>query len=184
MTSLSRPAPSGNWGTEQIVVTVFDRRKSQPNPIRVRVEKYTELGTFRRHLKARGIVGELYINGECYTNENNSTLLELQHSDIEIQRSKDIPKLLPIHAYILLEGAREAQKIKGLKGFQSTKVDDLRYIYQDHTGIPADQLSFRKKMGKFGPMQKVNSALSHLKFTSMGSERLIAVYDPGTQVIF
>ena len=152
MTSLSRPAPSGNWGTEQIVVTVFGRHKSQPNPIRIRVKKYTELGTFRRHLKARGITGELYINGECYTNENNSTLLELQHSDIEIQRSKLIAELIPIHAYILLQGAREAKKINGLKGFQSTKLEDLRFLIQNHTGIPADELSFREKVGKFGPM--------------------------------
>ena len=180
MTSLSRPAPSGNWGTEQIVVTVVGRRNSQPNPIRVRVEKSTELGTFRKHLKARGIVGELYINGKCYTNENDSTLLELCHSDIEIRRSIDLAELFPIHAYILLQGAREAHKINGLKGFQSTNVDDLGFLIQDRLGIPADELSFREKLGKFGPMQKVRSALSPLKFTLTGSERLIAVHDPGT----
>lgn len=144
---LSQPATiTSKWGTVQIDVTIVVRDKPQPNPAKIYVERFTKFSEFKKHIEAKHLKGSLYIDGKRCDHLKGTKLLQLQTSIVEIKQTR--PLNLPPTFQVSVDSQTFSTELKGLTCYSDTTLGELKFLIQDRIGVPADEISFKRKVGK------------------------------------
>ena len=149
---------------------------------KLNVQRHVKLGQFKKHLSARGLIGSLYINGRCYDRADDGEELELQLSTVEIWRKAPLRfpnELSEVSVYTLPLCVKKPQKIKALKCFHTTKLDDLKFFIQDHCGIPVSLQQFKGIRSDGRVTRKMTNLRKHqaISFRMYGEGDLLLVVD-------
>lgn len=135
---------------ETITVRVVQRDREQPNPVQIKVPSVIELGELKRHLRAIGLKGTLYIDGVCKDSSATTTELRL-HRDTQVRlKQTAIPKAPTKYKVKVYYEKTEVI----IECFPLTILKELKYFIQDCLDVSASDLSFTsvKRKGK----EKIN----------------------------
>ena len=136
----------------RVTVTTFRKGKQQPiHHDQITVKCSTRLRVLKKHLKAKGLKGSLYIDGECQEKEKgkcsgNNVVQLNSESRVELHVTT-FPRARSQYE-VCVTYKKDTMKFMCA---QDTTLAELKYLIQDYLHIPASELAFQ---GTFSPQAK------------------------------